>query len=85
MLIRFKRNATAEMPAVYCPECGGEMFYDPPARSYICRSCGVLYTRERLAEIREKQFHATDDEKSQAKRKRIEVLKWWLSDKTHED
>ncbi|MGQ9515105.1 MAG: hypothetical protein ACUVTL_08695 [Thermoproteota archaeon] len=73
------------MPSVYCPECGGEMFYDPPSKSYICRSCGVLFSRERLAEIREQQFRTTDDEKSLAKKRRKEVLKWWLSDKTSKE
>ncbi|MEM2915605.1 MAG: TFIIB-type zinc ribbon-containing protein [Candidatus Bathyarchaeia archaeon] len=73
------------MPASYCPECGGEMFYDPPSKNYICRSCGVLYSREQLAEIKEKQFRTADDERSLAKKRRREVLKWWLSDKAREE
>ena len=69
------------MPVVYCPECGGQMLFDASIRSYVCRSCGVLYTREQLAEAREKQFRPAEDERAQAKKKRKEVLKWWLSDK----
>ena len=60
------------------------MLFDVSIRSYVCKSCGVLYTREQLAEAREKQFRPAEDERAQAKKKRREVLKWWLSDKSNE-
>jgi hypothetical protein len=59
------------------------MLFDTSIRSYACKSCGVLYTREQLAEAREKQFRTAEDERSQAKKKRKEVLNWWLSDKAN--
>jgi len=75
------RGDRNQMPVVYCPECGGQMLFDASIRSYVCKSCGVLYTREQLAEARERQFRPAEDERAQAKKKRKEVLKWWLSDK----
>ncbi|RLF06857.1 MAG: hypothetical protein DRK00_00325 [Thermoprotei archaeon] len=31
-----------------CPECGGELFYDRNTKTFICTSCGRVYTRDEL-------------------------------------
>ena len=64
----------------YCPECGGEMGYDPHLRRYICKSCGLSLTSQELMELRDKLKPDTyvEDER---KKKRKEYLDWWFSRK----
>ncbi|MGQ9543008.1 MAG: TFIIB-type zinc ribbon-containing protein [Candidatus Bathyarchaeia archaeon] len=66
----------------YCPECGGELTYDPALKQYICKSCGLTFTYQQLIEEREKmierQASALDDLR---KKRQKEYLKWWLSKK----
>ena len=63
-----------------CPECVGALFYDPPTRSYVCRSCGLVYTRQELLEHRSK-LSRVEDERERRERERREYLEWWLSKK----
>jgi len=67
---------------VYCPECGGETWYDSSAKRHVCKSCGVMYTKEELEAAREKLLAPAEDEKARARRRGKEMLKWWLSSKS---
>ncbi|HDD34145.1 MAG TPA: hypothetical protein ENG30_03230 [Thermofilaceae archaeon] len=31
-----------------CPECGGELIYERNTKTFICTSCGRVFTREEL-------------------------------------
>jgi len=64
----------------YCPECGGELHYDPANKIFVCKSCGRIYTHEQLIEQRARVMSEIHDE-DQSKKKRKELLKWWLSEK----
>jgi len=66
--------------ARFCPECGGILKYEPPLKQFICSSCGLMYTREKLDEDKGRMFEA-DDEKAKATKKRRDALKWWLNKK----
>lgn len=64
----------------YCPECGGELGYDPVRKLYSCRSCGLTLNYEELARIQEDaKFRESEEERR--RRERREYLKWWLSSK----
>ena len=62
----------------YCPECGGEMVYDPKIRMYTCKSCGLTLTYMEIVEARRRNIPLDEDERKQ---RRKEYLKWWLSRK----
>jgi hypothetical protein len=66
----------------YCPECGGELIYDPALKQYICKSCGLTLTYQQLMEEKERmidrQASTLDDLR---KKRQKEYLKWWLSKK----
>lgn len=64
----------------FCPECGGELKYEPTLKQYICSSCGLMYSREELEEAMNRILES-DDERSRALKKRREALKWWLTKK----
>lgn len=64
----------------FCPECGGTLFYDSPARRYVCKSCGLYVTREQLSDIREK-VRSEQDELRKKRREHGEYLEWWLARK----
>lgn len=64
----------------YCPECGGELKYEPALKQYVCSSCGLMHSREGLEEAMSK-FSETLDERTKAHKKRREALKWWLTKK----
>jgi len=64
----------------YCPECGGELNYDASVKLYTCKRCGRTYTSEQLIETRKKiQSSLTEDD--EVKKKRRDLLKWWLTEK----
>jgi transcription initiation factor TFIIIB Brf1 subunit/transcription initiation factor TFIIB len=64
----------------YCPECGGVLFYDSPARRYACKSCGLYVTREEISDIRAR-IRNEQDELKRKRREQSEYLEWWLSAK----
>jgi len=64
----------------FCPECGGELQYDPANKVFICKECGRIYTWEQLIEQRAKLMAAIHGE-DENKKRRKELLKWWLSEK----
>lgn len=65
----------------FCPECGGEMFYDMSNRRYACRKCGIYITREELSELRYKMKQPVEDTKRKKLKEQSDYLEWWLSSK----
>ena len=62
----------------YCPECGGELKFDLASKNFICKSCGLFASREKMDEIRDKA-----EEKGTDKRRQMhdEYIDWWQSSK----
>jgi ribosomal protein L37AE/L43A len=64
----------------YCPECGRELVYEPAAKRFACRGCGLYVTREQLWELKRK-IKLEEDPIKKKKREHAEYLEWWLSKK----
>ncbi len=64
----------------YCPECGGDLDYDSSMKLYTCKRCGRMYTSDQLIESRHEVLDSLSEE-DKVKRKRKEMLKWWLTEK----
>ncbi len=64
----------------YCPECGGELFYDPSMKLYMCRSCGATYNQQELADAW-KKIRGRLSEEDRKEKLQKEYLRWWLSRK----
>jgi predicted nucleic acid-binding Zn ribbon protein len=64
--------------ASFCPECGGELKYDLTSKSFICKSCGLFATSEKLDELRDKAKRSEDDPR---RKHHDEYLDWWQSSK----
>ena len=62
---------------VYCPECGGIMFYDYKERKYVCSSCGLCLSRADLEKFRIRK----EEEEDERKKIKGEYLEWWLKKK----
>jgi hypothetical protein len=64
--------------ANFCPECGGELKFDPISRNFICKSCGLFASREKIDELRDKE-----EDRSIDKRRRLhnDYLDWWQASK----
>ena len=59
-----------------CPECGGEMVYDRRRGVWVCRHCGLTFSRfDSTRKGNRKQNQEDEDAKKR------EYLKWWLSSK----
>lgn len=58
-----------------CPECSGELHYEPNTKHFICKKCGLYATREQLSDIKDKL------KPEKKKSKEDEYLEWWLSGK----
>jgi transcription initiation factor TFIIIB Brf1 subunit/transcription initiation factor TFIIB len=64
--------------AGFCPECGGELKYDPTSKNMICKSCGLFASREKIDELRDKAESANQD---RSRRRHDDYLDWWQSSK----
>ncbi|MCW4038715.1 MAG: hypothetical protein NWF13_08290 [Candidatus Bathyarchaeota archaeon] len=64
----------------YCPECGGDLFYDPRVKRYVCKSCGLSLTFQEISEIRDEIRPDLSDEDKRKQRKK-DYLSWWFSRK----
>ena len=62
----------------FCPECGGELKLEPSTKNFICRSCGLYASREKMDELRDKSEISYQDPK---KRMHDDYLDWWQSSK----
>ncbi len=63
----------------FCPECGGELRYDPASKHYICKSCGLSLSYQELMELKDKYQPDTESEDDRRKKRRKEYLDWWFS------
>lgn len=62
----------------FCPECGGELKFDLTSKNFICRSCGLFASREKIDEIRDRAEAAGEDKR---RKKHDDYLDWWQSSK----
>ena len=63
----------------FCPECGGELRYDPSSRRYICKSCGLSLSYQELMELKDKLQPDIENEDDKRRKRRKEYLDWWFS------
>lgn len=64
--------------ASFCPECGGELKFDPISKDLICKSCGLFASREKIEELRDKSKDQLTDRR---KRLHDDYLDWWQTSK----
>lgn len=62
----------------YCPECGGDLFYDSRVKRYVCKSCGLSLTFQEINEIRD-ELRPDVSEEEKRRQRRKEYLSWWFS------
>jgi hypothetical protein len=62
----------------FCPECGGNLKFDPVSKDLVCESCGLFASREKLDEIRDKRRDQLKDGK---KALHDDYLEWWQTSK----
>ncbi len=68
-----------ETPLVsYCPECGGELKFDITSKNFICKSCGLFASRDKIDELRDKADEAKVDRR---RKMHDDYLDWWQSSK----
>jgi hypothetical protein len=63
---------------IFCPECGGELKYDPISKNFICKGCGLFASRDKFDELRDKRENQFTDNR---KRLHDDYLDWWQSSK----
>jgi tRNA(Ile2) C34 agmatinyltransferase TiaS len=64
--------------ASFCPECGGELKFDPNSKNFICKSCGIFASREKIEELRDKAENTSINKKRQL---HDDYLDWWQASK----
>ena len=74
----YKVFLTIEILSNFCPECGGELKLDTATKNFICKSCGLFASREKIDELRDKTFR---DEGNDRKKYHDDYLDWWTSSK----
>ncbi|MEO9363081.1 MAG: TFIIB-type zinc ribbon-containing protein [Nitrososphaera sp.] len=62
----------------YCPECGGELKFDLASKNFICKSCGLFASREKIDELRDKADARNEDKRQ---KKHDDYIDWWQSSK----
>ena len=62
----------------FCPECGGNLQIDVVSKNFICKSCGLFASREKIDELREKAQYESMDKKG---RTHDAYLEWWQTSK----
>jgi TFIIB zinc-binding len=64
--------------ANFCPECGGKLEFDPSSKNFLCKSCGLFASREKIEELRER------GETEYMDKRRLQhdaYLEWWQTSK----
>jgi DNA-directed RNA polymerase subunit M/transcription elongation factor TFIIS len=62
----------------FCPECGGELKMDSATKNFICKSCGLYASRDKMEELKDKSHINPVDSK---RRMHDDYLDWWQSSK----
>lgn len=74
-----KSHITIEVRlASFCPECGGELKFDMTSKNFICKSCGLFASREKIDEIRDNISDRLEDKR---RKRQDDYLDWWQSSK----
>ncbi|MBM1154292.1 TFIIB-type zinc ribbon-containing protein [archaeon] len=80
-----ERTKSSSSTRRYCPECGGELLYEPETRNLVCTSCGLVYDRyllmQKRREIREaiaKSLREPSSPELERIKKRREYLQWLM-------
>jgi tRNA(Ile2) C34 agmatinyltransferase TiaS len=62
----------------FCPECGGKLEFDSSSKDFLCKSCGLFASREKIEELRERGETEYRD-----KRRLLHdsYLEWWQTSK----
>ena len=47
----------------FCPECGGDLKMDSSTRNFICKSCGLYASRDKIEELKDKSQITSSDSK----------------------
>jgi tRNA(Ile2) C34 agmatinyltransferase TiaS len=75
----FIRNLIAiKWLASFCPECGGDLKFDPVSKNFFCKSCGIFASREKIDELRDKAERESVNRRSQL---HDDYLDWWQASK----
>lgn len=72
--IKHNKNCLAR----FCPECGGEIKFDSSSNSFVCKSCGLFASREKIEELIDK---VAEDKERTGKRLHDDYLDWWQTSK----
>ena len=62
----------------FCPECGGKLEFDSVSKNFICKSCGLFASREKIEELRESR---ETDYRDKRKSVHDAYLEWWQTSK----
>jgi transcription initiation factor TFIIIB Brf1 subunit/transcription initiation factor TFIIB len=73
----FVNGHKARVPS-FCPECGGELKFDLTSKNFVCKSCGLFASREKIDEIRDRAESAAEDKR---RKHHDDYLDWWQSSK----
>jgi len=52
--------------------------FDITSKNFICKSCGLFASREKIDELRDKAENAAEDK---SRRRQDDYLDWWQSSK----
>jgi DNA-directed RNA polymerase subunit M/transcription elongation factor TFIIS len=47
----------------FCPECGGDLKMDSSTRNFICKSCGLYASRDKIEELKDKSQISSSESK----------------------
>ena len=64
--------------ANFCPECGGKLEFDSISKNFVCKSCGLFASREKIEELRERGETRYKDKRSL---QHDAYLEWWQTSK----
>ncbi|MHA1340765.1 MAG: hypothetical protein ACTSRZ_12950 [Promethearchaeota archaeon] len=64
-----------------CPECTGELKYLPQSKKYVCKACGIVWTKSELDEYMEERFFEEEDSEEEKQKYYDEYKKWYFSKK----
>jgi DNA-directed RNA polymerase subunit M/transcription elongation factor TFIIS len=62
----------------FCPECGGDLKMDSSTRNFICKSCGLYASRDKIEELKDKSQISSSESRQ---RTHDDYLDWWQSSK----
>jgi len=64
--------------ANFCPECGGNLEFDSVSKNFICKSCGLFASRDKIEELRDNSHDRFEDK---TRKMHDAYLEWWQTSK----